>query len=87
MTHDDDEKEEGAEEEEKQEEGKMPMVTKDGKKVPAFAADGKGDGDLGKADGESKEDDDEDDDKDLDEVFTDRNGKLMERLIKNWATK
>lgn len=85
---DDDEKEEGAEEEEKQEEGKMPMVTKDGKKVPAFAADGKGDGDLGKADGESKEDDDEDDDdKDLDEIFTDRNGKLMERLIKNWATK
>ena len=84
----DDEEEEGAEEkesEEKQEEGKMPMVTKDGKKVPAFAADGKGDDDLGKADGESEEDDD--DDKDLDEVFTDRNGKLMERLIKSWATK
>ena len=85
---DDDEKEEGAEEEEKQEEGKMPMVTKDGKKVPAFAADGKGGpGDLGKADGESEEDDDDDDDKGLDEVFNSRRGKLLERLIKDWATK
>ena len=72
------------------------MVTKDGKKVPAFAADGKGADDLGKADGESKEDDEEEkveesvedsEPESLEEVFAGRNGQLLERLIKDWATK
>ena len=33
----------------KMKKGGMPMTMKDGKKVPAFAADGKGPNDLGKA--------------------------------------
>lgn len=90
--------EEGSEEseEEKQEEGKMPMVKKDGKMVPAFAADGEGDDDLGKADGDEGDSDEEDkveesveesDPESLEEVFAGRNGQLLERLIKDWATK
>ena len=38
-------------------------------------------------DDESEDDDKEQQDEGLESLFDDRNGKLMERLIKNWATK
>ena len=38
-------------------------------------------------DDESDDDDKEKQDEGLESLFDDRNGKLMERLIKNWATK
>lgn len=46
-------------------EGGLPMVKKNGKMVPAFAADGKGKNDLGK-EADNDETDDQDDDKDTD---------------------
>lgn len=49
---------------EKMAEGGLPMTTVNGKKVPAFAADGKGKNDLGKGKNTETDDSDESDEKD-----------------------
>lgn len=84
---DDDEEEVAAEQSEEQSEEE----TNEGKLPPGLADYVKGkkdkDGDDSDDDDSDDDSDDDDDDKGLDEVFNDRRGKLLERLIKDWATK
>lgn len=72
----------------KVEEGEMPMTTVNGKKVPAFAADGKGKNDLGKGKDVDDEADDQDSDKDTDSKgLTAKQKKLPPGLQKAIAAK
>ena len=80
----DDDEEEGAEGA-----GEGEEETNEGKLPPGLAdyVKGKKDKDDDDSDDDSDDKDDDDDDKGPDEVFNSRRGKLLERLIKDWATK